>query len=280
MATYKKRPHRPGHLNRPPKPTTWQKLVETVRTFSTLPVGRKLAILGAGAGGVVLLVLLMLFLIPRPLSLIENETGSYYDAKNQITYQLAPFQYEPEAWKTKPYAVCGDTDFYPISGLDPKRFLCTVEAGEGVVWFAEDISLPSVENIKPEEAIVCTATETVVGIRTISRKAHAQKIIDAFTEGDALEIIPYPNRKLTLKFRSDAFPGLFYNLTYLECEEGNFLYDRESDRCVDVGTLLCWYITRDDMPADRNSLIGEEETKTAVTTASVSADSAGAGEGT
>ena len=53
---------------------------------------------------------------------------------------------------------------------------------------------------------------------------------------------------------------MFYNLYYMECAEGNFIYDRESRRCVSVGTLLSWYIVRSDIAADENSLYGEEAT--------------------
>ena len=46
-----------------------------------------------------------------------------------------------------------------------------------------------------------------------------------------------------MKFHSDKYnPYIYYNLTYGKFESGEFLYDRNTKRCVEITGLLDDYI--------------------------------------
>ncbi len=253
---YTPRPHR-----NPPKQkkTALDKLKGTLAPFLDLPREKKIGVIGAGAAGIVLAVLLILFLIPRPIALTQTDEGDFYDAENGITYRLAPLNYEPETWLVKrAYARGEGMDFYEIKGLSPDIWLCTVDEGLASVWCALENDLPGIEGFGVDEIIVCTESTTVMALKTVEKRAHAEAVVKAFTEGESIGLAPEADRVLRLKFTSNTYRGLFYNLTYLECEDNNYLYDAESKKCVPIGGMLLWYINREDMDYDSSTLIGED----------------------
>lgn len=272
MATSKRTRYGQRRSPRKKKLTAKEKLQAYLAYLAAMPRKQKLSYLCGVLAAIALVVVVIVLLIPRPRALNEVTGGDYTDKKNGVTYTVAPMQYEPVAWKKTPYAKCGDLLFYPVSGLDPTRYLCTAEGGAAVLYCASDINLPEIDAFYPEQIVVCTDTETVMALSTVEKKEHARAVAEAFAAGKVLGETPEYNRILTLRFTSDAYPGLFYTLRYLEGKDSNYLYDRESHRCVDVGTLLSWYISRSDMPADSNSLIGEDAETTTKPSASDTAE--------
>ncbi len=229
--------------------------------FWALPTGQKASILGGIGAGLVLIVLMIVLVMPRPIALRMDENGDFVHVEKGITYRLAPLNYEPATWLTKTVYARGEgMDFYQIKGLSPDIWLCTVEEGDATVWCALDSELPGIAGFGVDEVIICTESTTVMAMNTIKKRAHAEAIVKDFEEGENVEIVPDAKRMRRLKFTSTTYRGLYYNLSYLETTEGNFLYDRETRKCVNVGTMLLWYINRSDMEMDENTLIGDEGT--------------------
>ncbi len=257
MATNKRRRHRQGEHRKKQKPTVSARLSEIVSGVRQMDAKQKL---GIGIGfvcAIMLIAFITVALLPRPLRFTTDAEGNFVDGKNQITYYLAPISFEPERWQTDAYASCGDRMLYRISDLNPERWLCEVSAGEGSVWYASTIDLPSLSEFRANRITVCTQTETVMALKTIDNEAHVDAVIEALETGEAVKEIPVADRILSLKFSSSAYPRLFYDISYLECPEGNFLYDRSTEKCVEVGRLLVWYINRTGMEPDASTLIDD-----------------------
>lgn len=259
MAENKKR-RRGAH--RPPrqKPTLADKARALFDAFLALPREKRIGLICASVAAAALIAVTVWISLPHPRALQRTENGDFYDPKSGVTYTLAPMSYEPEAWKKAVWGKCGEDELHAVSGLDPARYLCTVEGGVGVLWCSDDIALPALDGFDAEKIIVCTETETVMALKTVERKDHVTAVVEAFLDGASEGELPEASRNLSLKLTSRRYPGLFYNLSYLECADGNYLYERESAGLVNVGSLLLWYINRSGMEQDENTLIGDAPT--------------------
>ena len=93
---------------------------------------------------------------------------------------------------------------------------------------------------------ICVEQVITVSIGTVDDKTGIDAIVDSFVSGEPTTIIQ-SGSSYKLKFSSDKYPGLYYNLMYIEGDDGeNYIYDRSTQTCVDVGDVLQTYMPRED----------------------------------
>lgn len=263
MATSKKCYRRRSTASQKKKLTAWEQIGARLGSlrdaWSRYDNGKKASIIAGLCGALAAVTVIVFLMIPRPLRFTVDENGNYLDKKNGITYCLAPLSFEPVSWKKATYATCGDSELHRISDLDPKEWLCEVNSGVGSIWYNSTLDMPDLAGFGANKIAICTETAVVMALKTMENEDHVKAVVKALQEGKGVDYLPAADRVMRLMLSSEDYPKLFYNITYLECEEGNFLYDRSTDKCVSVGTLLVWYIERGDMEPDENSLIDKEE---------------------
>ncbi len=171
---------------------------------------------------------------------LKYEDGVLYNSKLNLRYVNLPTYIEPVAVGEE-YAVYKDRDLtlYEIPGLDPEKWLTESYFGIASVFCTEDIQISSLSEFEPNSAIVCISDEITFGLATISDSEKLAEIVDLFENGTAEEYPLIDSIDLySLKFTSEKYPNIYYNLTFGIFEEGEFLYDRYSKRAVRADGLL------------------------------------------
>lgn len=175
----------------------------------------------------------------------DRENNVYTDTKTGIVYTDAPGCYEPvqigdeyARWKVNKDA---SIVLHVIGDMDPAKWLC--EEGK-TVFYAEGVTLPTLREMAPETLYICVEATLTMALATLT---DAEVIERAITLWESAESIPYsgkePTQNLRIKFASNAYPGLYYSLIYLEYSDGSrVLYDRSSGRCVEAGDLFEAYV--------------------------------------
>ena len=91
---------------------------------------------------------------------------------------------------------------------------------------------------------ICQEKVITVSLGTVDDKDDIDAVVKAFTEGEPVSLVQ-EGESYKLKFASDKYPGLYYNLMYIEGGDGNnYIYDRTTKTCVDVGDVLLDYLPR------------------------------------
>ncbi|MBQ8642648.1 MAG: membrane lipoprotein lipid attachment site-containing protein [Clostridia bacterium] len=188
-------------------------------------------------------VLAMLMLTGCSASLVnlDYEEGQLINKRLKLAYNAAPTNYEPVS-VGEAYGYYGDIDMtlYEITGLDPKQWLTQEYAGSATtIFYSDDQTLPTLSEMAPVRIHVCTGDSITYGIATVDDTDVVAQLVDLYENGEEVEW-PMLDSLDTyeLKFVSEAYPHLYYNLTYYEYADGIYLYDRNSKRCVVIGDLL------------------------------------------
>ncbi|MBQ8186304.1 MAG: hypothetical protein IJ037_05455 [Clostridia bacterium] len=177
---------------------------------------------------------------------LKYENGQFYNKRLGVVYNVAPTNYQPRAiGDAYGYYKDSDMTLYQITGADPKEWLSQELAGSATsVFYSEDITLPTLEELGTTAIYLCTNTEVSAAVAVIEDEAVISEVIDLFVNGKEAEW-PLLGSELTLdiKFYSaDKYPHLYYNLFYGEFPEGKFLYDRNTKHCVEVGDIFLDYV--------------------------------------
>ena len=177
---------------------------------------------------------------------LKYENGQFYNKRLGVVYNVAPTNYQPRAiGDAYGYYKDSDMTLYQITGADPKEWLSQELAGSATsVFYSEDITLPTLEELGTTAIYLCTNTEVSAADAVIEDEAVISEVIDLFVNGKEAEW-PLLGSELTLdiKFYSaDKYPHLYYNLFYGEFPEGKFLYDRNTKHCVEVGDIFLDYV--------------------------------------
>ena len=192
------------------------------------------------------LIIPAVFLTSCTLSLTEQD-GKLVDKKNGVTYVSAPLCYEPERTGEEVYATCKKLklDLYEIDGLEPTEWLSEQYEGIGGVWHSKDTTLPDdITGFDADRMYICQEKVITVSLGTVDDKDDIDAVVKAFTEGEPVSLVQ-EGESYKLKFASDKYPGLYYNLMYIEGGDGNnYIYDRTTKTCVDVGDVLLDYLPR------------------------------------
>lgn len=188
----------------------------------------------------------MVFVSCANLVSLTEENGNLVDEKNGITYIGAPLCFEPSSLKSEPYAKCRKLkiELYEIEGQPVTDFISEPYEGIGGVWYAEGITLPTLSEFDADTLSICVEQNITVGLAAVSDKEAVSAVISAFCDGGPCAIVQ-SGTSYKLKFASGKYPGIFYSLIYVEGEDGeNYIYDRSTKTCVDVGDVLTPYMPR------------------------------------
>lgn len=176
---------------------------------------------------------------------LRYEDGRFVSSSGEFSYVPANGTYEPtEQGEEYAYYKKGKITLYTIGKNDPSLWLTEKYAGGATtVFHAPSITLPSLTELNAEKILVCRSGETTVGICEITDKELIDRLVQIFTENEPCEW-PLIGSQLEyeLKFYSSDWPQIYMNLIYGEFEEGVFLYERATRRCVEIGELLSAYI--------------------------------------
>ncbi|MBQ3176643.1 MAG: hypothetical protein IJB52_02395 [Clostridia bacterium] len=172
---------------------------------------------------------------------LEYKEGQLINKRLKLAYNAAPTNYEPVS-VGNPYGYYKDMDMtlYEIAGLDPKEWLTQEYAGSATtIFYSDDQTLPTLTEMSPNKIHICTGETITYGVASVEDSAVVGQLVDLYMNGEAVEW-PMLDSLDTyeLKFVSVTHPHLYYNLTYYEYEEGIYIYDRNSKRCVEIGDLL------------------------------------------
>lgn len=172
---------------------------------------------------------------------LEYKEGQLINKRLKLAYNAAPTNYEPVS-VGNPYGYYKDMDMtlYEIAGLDPKEWLTQEYAGSATtIFYSDDQILPTLTEMSPNKIHICTGETITYGVASVEDSAVVGQLVDLYMNGEAVEW-PMLDSLDTyeLKFVSVTHPHLYYNLTYYEYEEGIYIYDRNSKRCVEIGDLL------------------------------------------
>lgn len=184
-----------------------------------------------------------------------NKDGKYVDKKTDIVYLAADGCYEPIAITDKLYGRLDKVELYEIEGADPEKWLCEQS---GTVFYAENVGLPTLEEMSVSYALVVLEDVTLANI---SHRGTIEGLTDAYMNGISLTKPYWSDDAYEINWRIrfyDETRGICYVLTYIEVKEdlivkdseGNeinygrkFFYNRfDSARLVPAGDILESYV--------------------------------------
>ena len=168
--------------------------------------------------------------------------GKYVDQKSGITYNEAPYCYEPISVSEKAYGRFGTIDFYQIEGVSPEKWLTST----GVVFYADGESVPALSDMNISYATV----EIDMNLNfNISDSNVLEALKDAYVNGEAVTrpspALPASNYLINWMIKlADADRGIYYSISYFEMSDGRkLLFNRFENRCVEVGNVMQSYVS-------------------------------------
>ena len=177
---------------------------------------------------------------------LKYEDGKYLDSRNGVAYISAPVCFEPEA-VGKEYAEYNQTVLYAVYGLDPKEWLTEAYEGIGSMYYSDKIELPTLETFGAKSAYICISDAITIKIGEIDSAEKTEELIRLFSEGEEVALPADGTMSYHIKFISDSYPSIFYDVLYVEHDsQHNYLYDRSTKRCVDIGRELKEYLPSDE----------------------------------
>ena len=172
---------------------------------------------------------------------LTYEDGQLVNKRAKLAYTPAPLNYEPASvGEEYAYYKKADMTLYEIVGLDPREWLTEEYAGTATtIFYGEGITLPTLRGMDPDRFYLCISASRTISLATVEDAEIIAALLDLYENGEQTE---YPLAcsvaNYELKFHSEEYPNLDYNLTLGVFPEGNFLYDRQSRRSVEIGSLL------------------------------------------
>lgn len=190
-----------------------------------------------------------------PLVKITYKDGKYIDKYNGVTYYAAGASYEPISVGAE-YAQYKSAVLHTIGSLDPKQWLAEAFDGIGSVFYSSDISLPDLTEFEPVGILICIADNLIMNTGTVSDINDVKAVVSAMAdETTENAVLPADGKRAYhLKFISEKYPDIYYNLIYAEGKDGtDYIYDRDTKRCITAGDLLKeYFISAEDISAGQN----------------------------
>ena len=175
---------------------------------------------------------------------LEYEDDRFVNRSEGLAYIAAPMSYEPTSVE-EAYAYCKSADLtlYAIGDADVTLFLTTENMGElTTVFYSETVTLPALAEFGANVIHVCVSDYYTFEVLRIEDAALVERVVTLFETG-AEASLPEGASDLhyDMKFASPDWPQFYINLNYYEFQSGNYLYNRGTRRCVEVGDLF-WEI--------------------------------------
>lgn len=206
----------------------------------------------AAAIGVIIAAIVTVIVVSLPNYVsLKYKDGKYCDKSNKINYLAAPINYEPVSVMTKAYAkIDGKYFAYPIKNTDTKEWLAEDYHGIYSVYYNEKIHLPALEEMEPDKMIVCLdGAESVVGVATVTDKDDLAAMLDTVKNGERVEIPQKEGSTVyMLRFTSEKYSWLYYDIVYIITDDGCFYYDRGLNIGVLADDTLVPYLNGNELP--------------------------------
>ena len=205
------------------------------------------------------LALILVFSLASCKKIVKMEYTEAGDleGENGVLYKYAPLGYEPTVQGREYGLIEGvmEEKLYRIGDEDPESWLTTEYSGSAtLVFYNADMTLPTLLDMGCDTIYICEQDVNTYSIATVggedSKDTDGDRkvikaLVDALSDTESEnEIWPRGDAKETfrLKMYSEKYPAIYYSLTYAVCSGGNYVYDRVTKRCVNVGDLLVPYL--------------------------------------
>ena len=182
----------------------------------------------------------------------EYVDGQLVNRKTKEKYNALPMGFEP-CGVGEAYGEFGAFTLYRLTDLDgnelaPEMWLTEEYSGSATtVFLNESIPLPSFKDMEFDVCYLCEEDVSVISFATIDNSDEIKKIISALDgEKELLWTEKDVTGSYTLKFYSAEYPAVFYSVNYYVTENGNYLQDKGSDVCVEIGDMLSEYVAAED----------------------------------
>lgn len=175
----------------------------------------------------------------------DKENNLYIDKSTGISYTDAPLCYEAgkigDEYARWHSAKDADIIISEIEGVDPRNYLT---ADDGIVLYAEGQKMPTLDEMNVTEVLICAEDVYSVSLASMSDKADIAALIKSWENGEEVEYQALtPSKKYTVKFLSEDYPWLYYNLIFFQYSDGSsYLYCRDDGRCVKASAELVEFI--------------------------------------
>ena len=183
-----------------------------------------------------LLVFVIAFIIIKqaryPEFCYESDRQVYVMKSSGIEYNYASASYEPVTYLDK-YAKFGSNWMYNLLDTDPEKWLYS---DIGLMFYAKGEKLPTLSEMDPDKMFICTED---VCIGTVSRGETLDRLIKYISEGEAV-VRPESDEMLysyTCRFASKEYSWLYYSVTFIHTDRGNYLVDRGQKKTVSIGDI-------------------------------------------
>ena len=124
-------------------------------------------------------------------------------------------------------------EYYMVSGLDVKEYLCTHPDMGSVIYCKESMTLPQLDGFNPNEVYVCLFSSDSTVAYPLEHEAVLHKIVEQMINNDVIAMPTVVHQSFILNFVSEDYPYLYYSLRFVVDRQGNgYLIDRQNNRCI------------------------------------------------
>ncbi len=166
------------------------------------------------------------------VSLKQNDDGTLYDSKLEITYTPAPKAYKAVLVVTDPqYARVGKMPVYEVAyrnldekvaSIDPERYLSTDNDNGAVLYYNPDkVTLPSIDDFENANSYVCSI-EGVIFSRAELTKSQTTTMLKQFKEGANTSVSGRVKENYEIRIKSSRYDWIFYCMGFTITENGNY----------------------------------------------------------
>ncbi|MBE6562174.1 MAG: hypothetical protein E7660_00390 [Ruminococcaceae bacterium] len=182
----------------------------------------------------------------------EYVDGRLVNGRTKEEYNALPMGFEP-CGVGEAYGEFGAFTLYRLTDLDgnemdPEIWLTEEYSGSATTVFLNESSpVPSFRDMTFDVCYLCEEDVSVISIATIESSDEIKEIISAL-DGEKELFRPEKDvtASYTLKFYSAEYPAVFYSVDYYVTKSGNYLHDKASDTCVEIGDMLSEYVVVED----------------------------------
>lgn len=176
-------------------------------------------------------------------STIEADGDRYIDRSTGIYYLAAPLNYEPVSYTRSPYGKLSGNYVYPITGKSTSEWLAEDYYGILYVYYAEELTLPTLDEFYPDRIQVCSDNSSaVVRLADIKDEDDVDSVIRCILNAPEASEPTSSEAVYTLRVSSSRYSWIYYNITYIVSESGRYYYDRGTGRCVEADGIVAEYL--------------------------------------
>jgi len=191
------------------------------------------------------------------VKLTPGEDGGYIDEKNGISYLSAPVCFEPVKLGDEYayYKSAGGTEvrLRTVGELDPSEWLSESYDGIGSLYHASDVVLPSLADFEPFEILICVEDVITMHINTIDNASVVARIVNHIALTEPMDMPADGVNSYHLKFRSQKYPDLYYDILYIITPDAKgWYYDRSAKLAYPAGDTMAGYIYEVDEEVEAN----------------------------